>query len=467
MTKAFEGSATLSSAGQRAPRDDAALARMVTGGLRAAAIEDASGTPGGDQVRLVAMRLFANAVAAGDNSLLRCLAPSAPVGSTCLATGSLASVEQAASANAAAVTMTQCDEGLREARGHPGLHAFSAAMAMVEMVDGTVGDMLCALAAGWEVGARLGLALGPVREGIHPHGGWGAAASAASAAVALGLDDTGVVEAVANALVLGLVGPDSSVYAGDDSHFLLPAIGTATGVTAARATAAGVTAPTGALAHFSAVAHQHEAQPTAIDPFSDESMLRLAYLKPSGICAHALVAWELSKQVGLLVDVDDVSGVLVETYAGAARLSGRSPATRLARQFNLSWAVASGLLGQHPDGAHSDVVRDLAALVNVQHDRALDQGYPAGRPTHLTVQMRDGRRVRASGQFHLGDRERPLCHFDAAAIDSRLLRSAHHATKARAAYEGLGGDPGQALRSVTRSLTGPRLSRRRTGGSTR
>jgi 2-methylcitrate dehydratase PrpD len=427
---------------------------MVTGGLRAAVIHDAEGTAGGDQVRLVAMRLFANAVAAGEKALLRCLAPSGPVGSTCLATRSVASVEQAASANAAAVTMTQCDEGLREARGHPGLHAFSAAMAMVEMVDGTVGDMLSALAAGWEVGARLGLALGPVREGIHPHGGWGAAASAASAAVALGLDDTKITEAVANALGLGLVGPDSSVYAGDDSHFLLPAIGAATGVTAARATAAGVTAPARALEHFSAVAHQDGAKPASIDPFSGESMLRLAYLKSSGICAHALVAWELAKQLGSSVEVDHISGVLVETYAGAARLSGRAPATRLARQFSLPWAVASGLLGQHPDGAHSDAVRDLAGLVNVQHDPALDEGYPAGRPTHLTVQMRDGRVIRASGQFHLGDRERPLSHADAAAIDARLLGSTRDAATARAAYEGLGGDPGQALRSVTRALTG-------------
>lgn len=436
---------------------DHLLDRIVGQGLRAARLQAAPAQyvlAHATHVRLVARRLMANALAAGDSPLLRVLAPSARGHCTSLATGiRTSSPEQAAAANAAAITITQCDEGLRESRGHPGLHSFAAALAVVEDQDGTIADLLLAMTAGWEIGARLGLVLGPTRQGVHPHGGWGAGAAAAAAAVALGLDDEKVGCAVANALTVGLAGPDSSTYAGDQSHYMLPALGTANGVTAARLAASGLCSPASSLNHFARVAHRHLVASNSPNPTSDRSLMTLAYFKPVGICAHALTSWETASQLGRSVASGDVASVTVRTYAAAARLASRAPTTRLGRQFSIPWAVASGLAGTEPELPSGGVVQSVAAVTSIEHDPALDLCYPATRPAYVTLFLRSGRRLEGFAELHRGDRERPLSEAEQVGVDARLLDMADDPGRAQATFEALAAEGTTRLREITRLAT--------------
>jgi 2-methylcitrate dehydratase PrpD len=424
-----------------ATTSDVLLERIVRQGLRAANSQEVSADPthsGVSQIRRIVGRLMANALAAGDLPILRALAPSAKGRCTALALGSqTSSPEQAAAANAAAIAVTQCDEGLRESRGHPGLHAFAAAFAMVEEVDGTVGALMKATAAGWEIGARLGLALGPTKDGVHPHGGWGVGAAAAAAAVAMGFDETQTVQAVANSLTVGLTGPDSSTYAGEDSHLLLPALGTANGVTAARLTAVGLRPPTSTLVHFGRIAHRDFQLGNRAEVDCDEVLLLLAYFKPVGLCAHALTSWETATQLASKVLPGDIERITVRTYAAASRLMARFPTTRLGRQFSIPWAVASGLARRAPDGPSDPMVAALAAVTFVECDPILNASYPASRPAYVTVHLSDGTSIDGFSELHRGDRERPLSDSEHAVINNALLSTAQDPERARRTFGAL------------------------------
>lgn len=402
-------------------------------------------------VRRIATRLAANAVAAADPILPAFARAPVPDG-VCtllpglglpLGCGATNEAAAAAALNAAAITVSQCDEGLREARGHPGLHAFAAGLAAAEYEDRSLSDLLHALAVGWEVGARLGLLLGAPRPGVHPHGGWGAAAAAAAAGAAVGLDPAGLVDAVNAALTVGLCGPDASTRDGQNSHYLLPALGTANGLTTAYLVRDGLRPPERALAHFGRLVH--EGAPTAASTDAAlvaRPLLLDAYFKPVGCCAHTLTSWTAARDLAAEITAEDVAEVEVVTYGGAAVLAERRPANRLARQFSIPWAVACGFVGA--DGADPvsdwldpadqrgrperserfECVSRLAERVVVRHDPALDAGYPAGRPAVVRVWSRTGRRFSAEARFHPGDREVPLGPAELDAVNAGLLAAA-------------------------------------------
>ena len=88
---------------------------------------------------------------------------------------------KAALLNGAAGTFLEMDEGNQFCRGHPGMHTFPAALAWAEAHDVSGPDLIAAVAIGYEVGARVGIAA-KLRPAMHPHGTWGAI----SAAVAVG-----------------------------------------------------------------------------------------------------------------------------------------------------------------------------------------------------------------------------------------------------------------------------------------
>lgn len=414
-------SGTLAAAGQRRDSDHAPTFRIIR-------------------------RLMANALAVGHSDLLLAIAPPTPSGATVFATGTMAPPAQAAAANAAAITMTQCDEGLREARGHPGLHAFPAAAAIVEERNGSLADVVHATAVGWEIGARLGLSLGAPRDGIHPHGGWGAAAAAAAAATAMALDEEAVTAAVMIALTVALTGPDSSTYTGQRSHYALPAFGTGNGVTAARLAAMGIEPPESALTHFETIAYGGHV--TRVD--LGDNLTERAYFKPIGVCAHALTAWEAARDLAATVDAATIAAVEVRTYAAAARLNVRQPSSPLARQFSIPWAVAHGLCGTDVTEDGSDRVRHLADAVSVVHNPALDERYPDARPVQVVVTTHQGSRHVATAEFHAGDRERPFTAEQHEQINRALLARTGAAPQAAKVYDRLQLPVESAWRSIVR-----------------
>jgi 2-methylcitrate dehydratase PrpD len=438
------------------------LATLVAGAVEAADTLLATG-PGQVLVRQVAARLTANAVAARGHLPAGLDSAGDPDGRCTLlaAPGGTDQPERAAAVTAAAITVSQCDEGLRESRGHPGLHAYAAALAATEADDRSLRVFLRALAVGWEVGARLGLLLGPPRPGVHPHGGWGTGAAAAAAGVVAGQDTAGVTDTVNLALTVALAGPEADTRQGHPAHYLLPALGTANGLVVARLAAGGFPATAAALPHLGRTVHQGVADRPVDAALLSRPLLPDAYFKPVGVCAHALTGWTVARAMARDLPADEVATVTVDTYAGASLLAQRRPVGRLARQFSLPWVVACGLLGTDP-GAPAGPADDrwtrafrLAERVTVRHDPGLDPGYPAGRPAVVEVTTRSGARLSGRARFHHGDREDPMTADELAAVDAALLGTPGTPAGAAELLHGLTRAPGATrLRDLTALVRG-------------
>ncbi|MEU7956960.1 MmgE/PrpD family protein [Micromonospora humida] len=447
---------------RRSDAHDDVLATLVAGAVEAADTLLATGT-GQVLVRQVAARLTANAVAAYGHLPAGLDTAGDPDGPCSLlaAPGGTDEPARAAAVTAAAITVSQCDEGLRESRGHPGLHAYAAALAAAEVDDRSLRVFLRALAVGWEVGARLGLLLGAPRPGVHPHGGWGVGAAAAAAGTVAGQDAAGLAATVNLALTVALAGPEADTRRGHAAHYLLPALGTANGLTVARLADAGFPATGPVLPHLGRTVHQGGTDRPVDAALLSRPLLPDVYFKPVGVCAHTLTAWTVARAMARDLPADEVAAVTVHTYAGAALLAERRPAGRLARQFSIPWVVACGLLGTDPgapDGTADDWqtrAARLAERVTVRHDPGLDQGYPAGRPAVVEVTTHGGARLGGRARFHHGDREDPMTADDLAAVDAALLRTPGVPAGAAELLHGLARAPGATrLRDLTALVRG-------------
>ncbi|HUA56746.1 MAG TPA: MmgE/PrpD family protein, partial [Candidatus Sulfotelmatobacter sp.] len=101
----------------------------------------------------------------------------------------------AAALLAAAICWDEACEGLPRAHGRPGIHAAAPALALALARATTLGDVLRALVAGYEVGGRLGAAF-RIKPGMHVDGTWGTFAAVAAAARLDGLDAAATLDAL-------------------------------------------------------------------------------------------------------------------------------------------------------------------------------------------------------------------------------------------------------------------------------
>ncbi|MBW1714142.1 MAG: MmgE/PrpD family protein, partial [Deltaproteobacteria bacterium] len=134
--------------------------------------------------------------------LTRRLAPPAGPASL-LGPGKKADALNAALINGTAGTFLELDEGNQFARGHPAIHVVPAALALAEERGLSGRDLIVALVAGYEIGARIGIAA-KIRMSMHPHGTWGTVGAAVAAARLAGLDRDGVREIINVSSCLGL-----------------------------------------------------------------------------------------------------------------------------------------------------------------------------------------------------------------------------------------------------------------------
>ncbi len=107
--------------------------------------------------------------------------------STVLGTPCRCEAVWAALVNATAGVWHQLDPGNRFTGGHPAIHAVAAGLAVAEKRQASGKKMLEAVIAGYEIGARVGLAT-TLRPGMHPHGSWTVVGAAVTAGLLMGSD---------------------------------------------------------------------------------------------------------------------------------------------------------------------------------------------------------------------------------------------------------------------------------------
>lgn len=318
--------------------------------------------------------------------------------------------------NATAMAADQLQDGHRLGRGHPASHVVPAVLSLAEQTRADGPEMLSAVLAGYEAGVRVGMAMGGTPHGVHDIGTWGQLAAAAGTArlMAPG-DDAAAARALELAGGAVLLTDVTTVFDGHSGSHSFLGSSVQLGAGQGLAAIAGLHPAPGTLdRHLGSVAAAAwNPAPLQVDGVWSRFEVLHGYIKTHPTCAHMHgINDAIEDLVVAGLHGSAVESVLVSTHAGAACFDTVAD-SELAARFSVPTSVAIALLDGRLDDASltservmSSDVRDLASRVTVVHDPGLDSGYPAGRPAHVRVELRDGSRLEATAGLPRGDDQR-------------------------------------------------------------
>jgi 2-methylcitrate dehydratase PrpD len=260
-----------------------------------------------------------------------------------------------AALGAAAACWDEACEGNSSAHGRPGLPIVPALLALGATNDCNLGDLLLALATGYEVGTRAGQAW-RIPPGWHVDGSWHALGVAAAVARL-----TGGAALIGPAIEAAACQIPASLYlpitVGSVSRNTYPAHAVLLGMLSSAAAVAGFAMPVGALEEARRrVLHATDpASPTQAGQWT----LLEGYLKPFAGVRHTHYGVEAALRLRArhAIKADDVTAITLRVYPEAIQYCGnRAPSTAIQAQFSLSYAVAAALvLGDLGPDAYANV----------------------------------------------------------------------------------------------------------------
>jgi len=317
----------------------------------------------------------------------------------------------AAFAGAAQLDNLDAHDGYNPTKGHLGVVVVPALMSFAQSVPPLSGaEMLVALVAGYEIGARAAIALHATAADYHSSGAWNALAVAAVGARLRKLNAGQLREALG---IAEYHGPRSQMMRVID-HPTMLRDGSAWG---ALAGASAVTlAELGFTGAPAITVEGAEVEPIWRD-LGRNFLVAQHYIKPYPVCrwAHALVdaALRLRQENGL--DGDEIVGVELSTFREASRLYQGIPDSTVVAQYALPFPVAAALANGRlsvleVDGAGLKDARThrLVQATRVHESPAYSARFPAERLGEVTLVLKDGRRLNSGPTSARGGPESPL-----------------------------------------------------------
>lgn len=309
-------------------------------------------------------------------------------------------------------TWDEACEGLARAHGRPGVPVIAACLPLALQSAASLGALLDAIVAGYEVGGRMGEWL-RIRPGMHVDAGWPAIGVAAAVARLSGRspdEALTALELVGCQVPFGLY---ASARAGANGRNTYLSHAAGLGLMAARAAAAGCDAPADGLSSYAALALGRD-EAAALLPAGVHVLLE-GYLKPFAAVRHvhygAAAALQLRDR--LYARLGEVEDIELTVYDEAITYCANSnPRTPLAAQFSLTFGVAAALrFGELTPAVYRDDrffeagVRRLESMVRVVADPA--HAVNNTRGATLAVRI-DGKPLRASVLHVKGDPSEPM-----------------------------------------------------------
>jgi 2-methylcitrate dehydratase PrpD len=339
-----------------------------------------------------------------------------------------ADVVRAAGVNGVIAGSLEWDDTHVGAMLHPGVAVWPAALAIGETTGATGAEILAAVAAGYETIIRVGLSVQPAhfQRGFQSTSTCGVFGAAAAAAKLLGLDETGIRNA------LGI----ATSYAGGVTQFFLSGSevkrihagkAAAAGVEAALFAAAGLSGPPDAIegrqGFANALAGAFDASAISYGLGDDWRLLRLQ-MKPHAVSARVLAAAEAAEilvRQGLRAE-DVERAVIGVPSVIVGRLTNNDPRDIQQAQMSSPFAVAMALMCTPSSGeplvigfdtceaalAREDVralSRKIVCEIDPEIETLSTKEYVAAR---LRVVTRDGRTHEALVPVPIGSPERPM-----------------------------------------------------------
>ena len=328
--------------------------------------------------------------------------------------GTPANPAQAALVNGTAGTWLEMDEGNQFCKGHPGMHTIPAALAHAEANGANGAEFLAAVAIGYEVGARVGIATS-LRPSMHPHGTWGAICAAVAVQRLAGADAAHMREAINIAANLNLGTSRRTMLEGGTVRNVFAGVSNQMGILTNDMVEAGFCGEIDGVAQvFGRVVSDSFNEAAMTDALGERWEVSRNYFKTHACCRYNHAALDALAMIeaahpGALAP-DRIAGIDVESYAFAAELDDPKPRNVLAAKFSVPFAVATTIVNGSSDvGSFTwDKVTDaqvleLAARVTVREDKAMSAQLPDRRPARVTVRLADGQVLSAMTETNRGD----------------------------------------------------------------
>ena len=365
---------------------------------------------------------------AGEEStvvLRRGLAALATAGdATIIGTNERMAPPHAAIANGAAAHALEMDDTHLGGSIHLGASVFSAALAAAEIAPASGETLLRAAVAGYEVAARLAVALDPAahyRRGFHPTGTCGAFGAAAAAGVVIGLDADALTSAFG---IAGSQAAGSMEFLADGAWTkrLHPGWAACAGLHAAALARAGFRGPATIVDGRFGFLHAYgEGASRATLGRSDDYELMHTGVKPHACCRYAQgpIDAVLALRGEHAITPERVARIEVGIVnAGFAIVcepldAKRRPGSVVDAQFSLPFSLAVALIRGAASPAEfvprnwdDPLVRRLMDRVEPVRDAALDAMFPRVWPCWVRITLDDGGRHEARITHPTGDPER-------------------------------------------------------------
>jgi 2-methylcitrate dehydratase PrpD len=332
--------------------------------------------------------------------------------------GRCASTGLAAFLNGTAGTMLEIDEGNQFARGHPGIHVVPAVLAAAEELGSRGSDVLLAIALGYEIGSRIGIA-SKLRVTMHPHGTWGTVGAAVAVAKLRHATREQMAEVINVSSTLGLATSRRTMLEGGTVRNSFAGFSNEIGLRAWEMVDAGFVGEADGIGTIYGIVVADQFQPEEmIADLGSRWEITRNYFKRHAACRYnhgALDALQsLIAEAGGHLKPDDIARIDVDTYIWAAQLDGQQPRNMLAAKFSLPFSLATTVvngaasIAAFRDEARRDAVTlALAGRVTVREDKALTAMLPGLRPARVKITLVDGRILSAEAYTNRGDTEDP------------------------------------------------------------
>ncbi|EJN11302.1 hypothetical protein involved in propionate catabolism [Bradyrhizobium sp. YR681] len=324
----------------------------------------------------------------------------------------------AAFLNGTAGTMLEIDEGNQFARGHPGIHVVPAVLAAAEELGRSGADVLLAIALGYEIGSRIGIA-SKLRVTMHPHGTWGTVGAAVAVAKLRNATREQMAEVINVSSTLGLATSRRTMLEGGTVRNSFAGFSNEIGLRAWEMVDAGFIGEADGIGTIYGTVIADQFQPgEMIADLGTRWEIARNYFKRHAACRYnhgALDALQsLIAEAGGHLKPDDIAKIDVDTYIWAAQLDGQQPRNMLAAKFSLPFSLATTIvngaasIAAFRDDARRDAVTlALAGRVAVREDKALTTMLPGLRPARVKITLVDGRILSAEAYTNKGDTEDP------------------------------------------------------------
>jgi 2-methylcitrate dehydratase PrpD len=286
------------------------------------------------------------------------------------------------------------DDGHRLAMGHPGAAVIPTALAIAETIGASGAEFLAAIVAGYEAAVRVSVARMPRYKADHYSTGiWGAPGAVAAAGKLLEFDRRTFQNALGIAIAYGPFPPAGSVVM---EGMVKEAIGWA-GVVGCSASLLAREGFAGAGDMLDRSGRYDVGQ--LAKGLGREYAILQAYFKPYASCrwSHPAIdgTLELVRDHGL--QADEIEEIHVEGFQQVRRLCDYAPATTVAAQYSIPFALALALSygGIGPAELTEANLQDakllrLAQRVRVSVDPELDRLFPAKTASRVTVRTPRG-----------------------------------------------------------------------------